>query len=249
MASYLIADLHLSTQRPDLIRAFCHFCEQIAGDATALYILGDFFEAWIGDDYQDSAIEEINHALIALRQQDCQLFFMHGNRDFLVGQTYAKQVGIQILASDQVYHIENRPVILAHGDEYCWDDHDYQKFRRLVRNPIIQFAYRAMPLRVRLSIANKARQKSKAGNAHKSSQIMDVSASAITDAFDRHNSPAKHTAGNAKIDLMIHGHTHRPNTHANEGANTTRLVLGDWGDSLWFVKLTEADWQLVHQPI
>lgn len=243
MASYLIADLHLSTQRPDLIRAFCHFCQQISADANALYILGDFFEAWIGDDYQDSATEQVNKALSTLHQQGCQLYFMHGNRDFLVGQTFANKVGMQILESDQVYQIENREVILAHGDEYCWDDIDYQKFRRIVRSPLIQFAYTALPLSVRLKIANKARQKSKQGHSHKSSEIMDVAPRAITDAFKRHRSTTQ------EIDLMIHGHTHRPRVHDADASRAVRVVLGDWGDSLWFVKITQDNWQLVDQPI
>lgn len=238
MASYLIADLHLSAQRPDLVRAFCCFCQQISDDAQALYILGDFFEAWIGDDYYDQTIEQVSLALQALKQQGCALYFIHGNRDFLLGDDFAQAAGLKILASDEVYHIENLSVILAHGDEYCWDDSDYQKFRKLVRNPWVQGAYRALPLRWRLTIANKARDRSKTDNQRKSQAIMDVSAHAIDDAFQRHGSQAK---------LMIHGHTHRPNIHRDK--DSTRVVLGDWGASLWYVRIADHDWQLVEQAL
>ncbi|WP_158583913.1 UDP-2,3-diacylglucosamine diphosphatase [Salinibius halmophilus] len=243
MASYLIADLHLSAQRPDLVRAFCQFCQQISLDAQALYILGDLFEAWIGDDYQDAAIVEINQSLLKLKNAGCQLYFIHGNRDFLVGEQYANQVGITILNSDQVYPIEDIQAILAHGDEYCWDDTSYQRFRKVVRNPAVQWLYNALPLATRQAIANKARRQSKAGQANKSMQIMDVTPAAITDAFARHNHSSK--AGHP-INLMIHGHTHRPNVHT---AENTRIVLGDWGKSLWYVCVTGSNWELVEQPI
>lgn len=241
MASYLIADLHLSAQRPDLVRAFCHFSQQISADAKALYILGDLFEVWIGDDHQDATILEINQALRHLAQTGCKLYFIHGNRDFLVGKQYTNQVGLTILNSDRVYQIDNIQVILAHGDEYCWDDLDYQKFRKIVRNPVIQWLYKALPLATRQAIANKARRQSTAGQRKKSLQIMDVTPAAITDAFHRHSDIAKHP-----IQLMIHGHTHRPKIHK---ADHTRVVLGDWGKALWYVRIEGSNWELIEQQI
>lgn len=240
MAVYFISDLHLKAERPDLIRALLHFLKHTAKDASALYLLGDIFEAWIGDDAPAPEFSDVFNALQALHKRGCNVYFQHGNRDFLVGETFAKQIGATLLDESVVVQLPIGPALLLHGDQLCTDDVDYQAFRSMVRNPDWQNAFLAKPLNERIAIAKQLRDASKARAKEKSDEIMDVNADAVRHAFNM-----------ANISLMIHGHTHRPDVHEYtlESGLAFRVVLGDWDQSLWYLRVDEEGLVLVDEPI
>jgi len=214
-----ISDLHLDSSRPDITEQFLDFLRTDARYAQALYILGDLFETWIGDDDPDADKLRIQSALRDLVRSGVPCFAMHGNRDFLLGKRFCKATGVQLLDDCTVVSVHEQRVLLLHGDVLCTDDHAYQRLRRRVRNPLVQLTLRKLPLRTRKWLAAKLRAGSKAHIENSMSQIMDVNSSAVQEAFLHHN-----------VTLMIHGHTHRPFVHRldiNE-KQATRIVLGDW---------------------
>jgi UDP-2,3-diacylglucosamine hydrolase len=215
----LISDLHLDASRPDITDQFLRFLSTDARGAQALYILGDLFEAWIGDDDPDVDKQRIQSALRDLTASGVPCYVMHGNRDFLIGKRFCKNTGCQLLNDGTVVSIDDRRVLLLHGDALCTDDHAYQRLRRRVRNPFVQFVLRTLPLRTRIWLAAKARAGSKAHIEKSMTEIMDVNTQAVANAFTCRD-----------IDIMIHGHTHRPAVHSLtvNSKPTTRIVLGDW---------------------
>lgn len=232
MTTLVISDLHLSPERPALTRAFCRFLVAEAAGADALYILGDLVDAWVGDDDPSEFARDVKRALHLLAHRGTSIFFLHGNRDFLVGPHFAAQVGATLLPQEYVANIYGQRVLLMHGDSLCTDDHDYQRFRRWVRNPLGLWLLRHLPLRQRQNIAASWRARSQAANAGKTAAIMDVTQEAVTDALHRHG-----------VSLLVHGHTHRPAVHCVEinGEQSTRVVLGDWDEQLgWYVRF-DAD--------
>ncbi len=223
-----ISDLHLSENRAsdDVTNAvFFRFCETTARESEALYILGDLFEVWVGDDCLHEATPALNsqvaRALNAVADAGTKIYFMAGNRDFLIQAKFAAAAGLTILLDPTVIDLYGQPTLLMHGDTLCTDDTDYQTVRTMVRNPTWQQQVLAQPLAARYALAQDARQQSNDAKAIKSAEIMDVNAAAVVTAFRNH-----------KVKTLIHGHTHRPAQHRVQvdGRECTRWVLGDWHD-------------------
>ncbi len=215
-----ISDLHLDTTRPAITELFRDFLRTEAPQAEALYILGDLFEAWIGDDDPAPEHQTVIAALHGLNAQGVALYFMHGNRDFLIGADFAAHSGCTLLTDPTLIDLYGTPTLLMHGDTLCTDDIDYQRFRRMVRDPHWQCDFLAKPLAVRREIARAARAESAAHTAGTAYEIMDANHAAIMNAL--------HTY---QVTQLIHGHTHRPAVHNYALDGTTlaqRIVLGDW---------------------
>lgn len=215
--TYFIADLHLSENQPHLTRLFLDFMQQQAPDAEAVYILGDLFDFWIGDDEQSPLIEQVKEQIKRLTDKHIPCYFIHGNRDFLVGKRFAKACGLTLLPTYQVLNLYGQKTLLCHGDTLCIDDFAYQRFRRKVHQPWRQWLFLCLPLKVRLKIAQKIRHKSQQDKQRKSDEIMDVNPDFVRQIFTQFD-----------VNLLIHGHTHRQNIHQIP-PHFTRIVLGDWG--------------------
>ena len=210
-----ISDCHLDPGRPQVIQMFIDFLQTRAAAARRLYILGDLFEVWLGDDDPAQGLLEVITALQQL-SKSCDVFFMVGNRDFLLGDTFADRIGMTLLEEPLLLRLGQRQVALMHGDSLCTDDHDYQAFRAMVRSHKWKADLLAKPLFERQQIAAKIRSESAAAMRNKASEIMDVNATAVMQTFRE-----------LRVDIIIHGHTHRPATH-NYEPDLTRIVLGDW---------------------
>jgi UDP-2,3-diacylglucosamine hydrolase len=210
-----ISDCHLDNNRPEITRTLGEFLEQRAPRADYLYILGDLFEVWLGDDDPAEAQRPVIDALGRLAQQ-IPVYFMAGNRDFLLGEDFAARVGIRLLDEPELLQLGSHRTLLIHGDTLCTDDHDYQQFRTLVRSSEWQAGFLSRPLAERRQIAARLRSDSADAMARKADEIMDVNAAAVESCF-RDNA----------VDTIIHGHTHRPAVH-RYAAGLTRHVLGDW---------------------
>lgn len=241
MTKLFIADLHLSEARPDLTNAFIHFLATKATQADELYILGDLFEFWIGDDEQSPLQQQITLALKTLSEQGCRLFYSHGNRDFMIGKRFARECGMTLLPPIYSCEIAGEQALLLHGDQLCTDDEAYQRFRRITSWPWLQWIFLHLPLSRRVKIAQQIRQGSHKGKQQKSRSIMDVTPSSVNDCFVQNQAT-----------LMIHGHTHRPMIHQltlNNGQTVRRIVLGDWNADLWYLQIDDRDINLISQPI
>ena len=219
MATLFISDLHLDPARPDITRQALDFLADETRGIDALYILGDVFEAWVGDDDPEPEKRRVIAALKGLTGAGLPCFFMHGNRDFLVGEGFAAASGCTLLADPTVVELYGTKVLLMHGDTLCTDDHEYQAFRQMVRNPAWQQLMLAKPLHERLMLAKQLRETSAASMAGKSMEIMDVNQDAVADAMRSQG-----------VYTLLHGHTHRPAVHRFEvdGQEAVRIVLGDW---------------------
>ncbi|WP_045159015.1 UDP-2,3-diacylglucosamine diphosphatase [Stutzerimonas stutzeri] len=226
----LISDLHLEEERPDITRAFLHFLATRATQAEALYILGDFFEVWIGDDAMTPFQESIAGALRALSERGVRIYLMHGNRDFMLGQTFCHKAGCKLLADPSVVQLCGEPVLLMHGDSLCTRDEGYMRLRRLLRNPLSLFVLRNLPLATRRKLARKLRNESRTQMRMKASDIIDVTPELIPGVLAEH-----------RVRTLIHGHTHRPATHDLEvnGQPAKRIVLGDWDRQGWALQVDE----------
>lgn len=236
MAVLFISDLHLSPERPAVSRAFLVFLQQRAASANALYILGDLFEAWIGDDDPSQLALEVQTALRTLCDSGVPLFIQQGNRDFMLGKRFAQNTGALMLADEHVIDHHGHRALVMHGDSLCTDDVDYQRFRRKARNPIYRWGIRCLPLKYRQNLATDWRAKSMAANRNKASAIMDVNADAVDTVMAKH-----------AVKVLIHGHTHRPDRHPLEDCE--RIVLGDWEDFGWALSLDSAGYNLESFPI
>ena len=225
--TYFIADLHLSENQPHLTRLFLDFMQQQAPDAEAVYILGDLFDFWIGDDEQSPLIEQVKEQIKRLTDKHIPCYFIHGNRDFLVGKRFAKACGLTLLPTYQVLNLYGQKTLLCHGDTLCIDDLAYQRFRRKVHQPWRQWLFLCLPLKVRLKIAQKIRHKSRQDKQRKSDEIMDVNPDFVRQIFTQFN-----------VNLLIHGHTHRQNIHQIP-PHFTRIVLGDWGKTASILEASE----------
>jgi UDP-2,3-diacylglucosamine hydrolase len=218
--SLFISDLHLSPETTEPTDALLRFLCETAPAADALYVLGDLFEYWIGDEGLDQPYAgQIAKAFRALAHSGVHVCFMHGNRDFLIGARFAQTSGMQLLADPTLLTLYGTPTLLMHGDTLCRDDQEYQKFRTMVRDPAWQQAFLARPLDERIRMAREVRGKSEQAKQVKDLTIMDVAPSAVDDAFRAH-----HYA------RLIHGHTHRPAHHEHkvDGRVCERWVLADW---------------------
>ena len=231
MKPRFISDLHLSDKHPELTQAFFKFLEESKEACTHLFILGDLFEIWIGDDDDLPIHIEIKQALKAFTTNGPKTFFIHGNRDFLVGEAFAKETGITLLPDPYTLEINNQKVILSHGDFLCTDDKDYIDFRNQVRNQDWQNNFLKKTLDERKKIAATLRADSKEATSKKSNEITDVNNQSVEDFINEH-----------QPDLFIHGHTHRPNIH--DVGSSKRVVLGDWGEYGWLLTINGQEFNL-----
>ncbi len=240
MRTLFISDLHLHETRPQITRAFFHFLHTQAAGAEKLYILGDFFDAWIGDDDDNALNTDVAHELKQLSDSGTQIFLMHGNRDFLLGERFAQQAGAQLISEGTVINLYNTPTLLLHGDDLCVDDVDYIAFRKQVRSPQWQQQILAQPLAARRALAAQLREKSQAMNSLKAEDIMDVSQPEVIRVMKA-----------ANVNRLIHGHTHRPARHSLtlDDKNAERIVLGDWHDKGWAIIADENSTELASWPI
>ncbi len=236
MSTLFISDLHLHETRPQITRAFFHFLHTQAVGAEQLYILGDFFDAWIGDDDDNTLNAEVATELKKLSSTGTQIFLMHGNRDFLLGEKFAAQAGAQLIAEGTVIDLYGCPTLLLHGDDLCIDDKDYMAFRQQVRSPQWQQQILAQPLAARRALAAQLREKSQAMNSLKAEDIMDVSQAEVIRVMQ-----------NAGVTRLIHGHTHRPARHPLDinGKAAERIVLGDWHDKGWAIVVDKNKTELI----
>ncbi len=236
MTTYFISDLHLERIESPITNIFTAFLDDL-NQNDSLYILGDLFESWIGDDDVSELSQYIADRLGSLSERNISVAIMHGNRDFLIGEDFCKASSIELINDPLIIEINTKKVMLTHGDELCTDDKEYQAFRSVVRNPLWQKDFLNFPISKREKIAGEAKDASKDSKENKAMEIMDVNTDAVLKAFNDHD-----------IEIMIHGHTHRPNIHkvSNEGKNLTRYVLGDWSkNSAIILKWNEAEVELM----
>lgn len=228
MATYFISDLHLSASKPHLSEIFLKFLSNDAKKADALYILGDLFETWLGDDNRDPHDVRIIEALAEFSETGIPLYFMHGNRDFLIGERFTVESHCQLLQDPVIVQLYNNRVLLTHGDLLCTLDQKYQRFRKFVRHPLIKKLFLSYPLSWRRSIANFLRTKAASRNipppppSNGGDRKWDVTSEAVYDMLREH-----------KSFILIHGHTHKPGIHdfILDNQPAKRIVLGDWGDA------------------
>lgn len=231
MSIFFISDLHLSPQQPAVATAFKAFLAENAAASSHLYILGDFFDAWIGDDDNDSFVQDVKDHLRAYSRSH-SVSLLQGNRDFLIGDQFADETGIQLLAEESIIDLYGRRTLLMHGDTLCTEDVEYLEFRQMVRSPTWQQQVLSLPLAHRRALAADLRNKSKSMNAMKAEDIMDVSDLEVKRIMQAHD-----------VDLLIHGHTHRPARHLVGAAtgDAERIVLGDWGALGWYLQVDSID--------
>ena len=244
MATLFVSDLHLDPARPDITRLFGDFLEGEARGAEALYILGDLFEAWVGDDDPSHAGAFVAARLRALSDAGVPVSFQRGNRDFLLGTGYARHAGFSILPDPAMVVLHGKPALLMHGDLLCTDDAAYQQFRAQVRDPAWQSRFLAQPLQARLAFAQQAREASQARQgelrqAGTMDAITDVSPATVEDLLVRYG-----------VDTLIHGHTHRPAIHDLQAGGTPRkrIVLGDWYTQGSVLRATDGGFDLAVLP-
>lgn len=219
MTTLFISDLHLDAQHPAVTDLFCRFLRERAASAEALYILGDLFEAWIGDDDRSELNQHIAFALKQLSETGVALYFIHGNRDFLLGPTYAELCGLQLLDETAIIDLYGEATLIMHGDTLCTDDTDYQAFRVKVRNEDWQRQILQLPLPQRRAMAHQLRENSRSAARLKQQDITDVNQNTVQQVM-----------GEYGVSRLIHGHTHRPAVHRFELDHQPmqRIVLGDW---------------------
>jgi UDP-2,3-diacylglucosamine hydrolase len=219
MTTLFISDLHLDPERPAISRLFENFLAGEARRAEALYILGDLFEAWVGDDDDSPLAEETARALSALAESGVPVYLMHGNRDFLIGDDYAGRCGAELLPDPTVIDLHGEPTLLMHGDTLCTDDVDYQRWREQAHSSEWQREFLSRPLAERRAFAAEARRQSREHQAGAKEAIMDVNPDAVVRTMKEHG-----------VRRLIHGHTHRPAVHSLSlsGEPAERIVLGDW---------------------
>tara|TARA_R110000744_G_scaffold118205_1_gene220792 strand:- start:6330 stop:7070 length:741 start_codon:yes stop_codon:yes gene_type:complete len=237
--TYFIADLHLSAEREDISHCLFQFLEHDARQADALYVLGDLFEAWIGDDNQTPFNQQVASAFKQVADSGVDVFFIHGNRDFLIRERFAKQAGLTLLPEQVVIDLYGTPTLITHGDELCTKDVAYQKFRKKARGWWWPRLVLCLPLKTRQKIAENGRATSKENQKQLTTDIMDVTPQEVIDTMSRFN-----------VTRLIHGHTHRPAIHALtvNGQPAQRIVLGDWYDQGSILTVTKDSLSLTEHP-
>lgn len=236
-----IADLHLAEERPQASGRFFHFLDTVAAGCDALYILGDLFEYWVGDDDLESPLaSQAARKIRSLAESGTPVYFMHGNRDFLLAQRYASLCGMTLLEDPASIALYGTPTLLTHGDTLCTDDQSYQRFRKIIRHPLIRKTLLALPLKLRHSLAGAARSGSEQAKTGKSYDIMDVNQEAVI-AMLRQSGSTR----------MIHGHTHKPARHEfiHQGAACERWVLPDWYGEGGYLACTPDGCELLSAPL
>ena len=235
--TYFIADLHLSENRPHLLALFRQFMQEQAPHAEKLYILGDLFDFWIGDDEKSDLISEVQQLIRHLTEQGVPCYFQHGNRDFLIGKKFANACGLTLLPTYQVIDLYGTPTLLCHGDTLCVDDVKYQQYRKKVHQKWRHWLFLHLPLKVRLKIAEKIRAKSRQDKQLKSTEIMDVNADFVQQMFAQFH-----------VTQMIHGHKHRQKHHEIP-PHFHRIVLGDWGETSSLLEVTPHSIEFINDTL
>lgn len=228
----VISDLHLCEERPDLTALFEHFMQTIAPQSDELYVLGDLYESWIGDDDDSEFVESTIDLFKAYSDSGKKIYFQHGNRDFLLGNVFAEKTGGTLLNEVHPIQLGGKQAIMMHGDSLCWDDKEYMQFRQMVRSEQWQQQLLSQPLAVRRGIAADLRKKSREAQENKAGAITDVHPQAVEDVLKEHNAQ-----------VLIHGHTHRPAFHDLEvdGKHCQRIVLSDWGEQGHYLTIDGED--------
>ncbi len=239
MHTQFISDLHLGPNSAATMEGFCRWLAEQQSSTEALYILGDLFDAWIGDDEDHPAAIFIQNQLRQFASK-VPTFFIRGNRDFLIGKDFAAATGIELLDDFTVIDLYGTPTLLMHGDTLCTADQEYMQFRAMVRNPEWQQQILALPLAQRRVMAAQLREKSQSMNAIKAEDIMDVTEDEVVQALAKHQSQR-----------LIHGHTHRPATHelVANGFPAKRYVLGDWHSTGWCIRADQNNIELMEFPL
>ncbi|MCF6283280.1 MAG: UDP-2,3-diacylglucosamine diphosphatase [Candidatus Polarisedimenticolaceae bacterium] len=228
-----ISDLHLSPDHPESVELFLRFLGHRAQRAEALYILGDLFDAWIGDDNETAPVPTILAAMSALKEKGCKLYIMQGNRDFLLGEAFAEKAAATLLSDPSLIDLYGTPTLLMHGDLLCTDDVAYQQYRKQIRAPALIADFLSKPIPERIVVATEMRRQSGDINEAKSENIMDVNRQTVEEFM---------LDNGAK--LLIHGHTHRPDEHDHDlnGSHACRIVLADWrGDKGELLSVTHDE--------
>ena len=239
MATLFISDLHLEPGRPEIGEQFLAFLAGPAREAEALYILGDLFEAWIGDDDPNPYYAQMKTAIRELSDSGVPVFFMHGNRDFMIGETFAAEAGITLLSDPHPLQLYGEKVLLSHGDAMCTDDVEYQQVRAMTRNPDWQAMMLSKSIEERIAFAAQARAQSLARSETMTEEIADVSQDAV-----------QQTIRESGADILLHGHTHRPAVHPFhvDERPVHRIVLGDWYEQGSMVEWDEDGPRLEELP-
>ncbi|MBT5861888.1 MAG: UDP-2,3-diacylglucosamine diphosphatase [Gammaproteobacteria bacterium] len=239
MTTLFISDLHLEAGRPEIGEQFLSFLGDEARDAEALYILGDLFEVWLGDDDPNPYYTSMKVAIRELTDSGVPVFFMHGNRDFTIGEIFSGETGVEILDDPVIVDLYGQSVLLSHGDALCTDDVQYQQVRAMTRNPEWQTMMLAKSIEERIAFSIQARKDSMAHSNSVSAEIMDVNLEAIVATLRQHGTS-----------IMLHGHTHRPAIHDVDLGNrlATRIVLGDWFEQGSVVRWDENGPRLETMP-
>lgn len=226
MATLFVSDLHLDNNRPEVINYFLNYLKSLTTDIESLYILGDFVEYWVGDDDPAEGLEEL-FIEIKKRSNIHDIYFMHGNRDFMISEKFCDKFGMKLIPDPSIISLYGKKVLLMHGDTLCTDDHAYQNFRKLVRSDLWQKEVLEKTLEERIMLAKELRQKSLNETGTKKEIIMDVNEDEVEKTFLKYD-----------VNLIIHGHTHRPNIHISEfnGHEYKRIVLGDWYNNSFILK-------------
>jgi len=233
-------DVHLDPSTPEIAGRFQRFLAGPARGARALFLLGDLFEAWIGDDDPEPAHQAVIGSIAAMAAAGTKIFVMRGNRDFMIGERFCAASGARLLDDPAILTMGRERVMLTHGDGLCVDDRPYQRLRALVRDPVIRADFARLPIDARRRLATQARAGSREHLANTASYITDVNQAAVETVLD-----------DAGITLMIHGHTHRPGVHRfrSGGEDRTRVVLGAWHDQADVVRWDDSGWQLLPCPV
>jgi len=235
--------LHVSRARPDVTALFLDFLATDAQQSAALYILGDLFDAWLGDDDTSDFAQTIQQGLHQLTSSGVPVYFMAGNRDFMIGEDFAQATGVELLTDGSVVSLFGQPTLLLHGDTLCTADVGYQRFRRIIRAPLVTHLLKRIPLRWRMKIATKLRAKSATQGTLSAADLarMDATEQAVQQAFS-----------DANVRDMIHGHTHRPNIHQHQladGSIGQRIVLGDWYEQGSVLEFSREGPRLLRLPL
>ena len=236
MSFCFISDLHIDNKRDDIKKAFFNFLNEIASDFENLFIIGDLFEVWVGDDYQDQTVLEVIKELKKFSSKGRNIFIMHGNRDFLLGKDFCDEFGGKIVDDPYIFEFNQKKIYVSHGDNFCIDDTEYHDFKKMVRSPEWQKNFLNQTLSERLKIASGLRKDSSSLNKNKDEYLMDVNLSEV-----------ESIASKESIDVIIHGHVHRPKIHHEKFG--IRYVLGDWDKNFWYLSLKNNEFDLISKEI
>ena len=236
MTTVFLSDIHISDEFPEISIRLKEFLLEEESKTNTIYILGDLFEYWLGDDDPNPSFAEIRNLLKKLSDNNISLFFIHGNRDFLIGESFAEETGCRILHDPHVIDLYGKKALISHGDIFCTDDQEYQLFRNQTRDPDWKNSILSEPLSFRRDFAKQARLESSEYTSSMKNEIMDVNKDEILKMYEKYN-----------VDIIIHGHTHRPAIHDIffNGRKYQRIVLGDWYEQGSILRCSEKGFDLI----